>query len=45
MHQDCPRINNNSSVVVMTTRPKGCVVPQHRLPWTGVVINGKAMIK
>ena len=49
MHQECPRINNNSSVVVsvvvMTTRQKGCVVPQHRLLWTGVVINGKAIIK
>ena len=33
MHQECPRINNNSSVVVMTTRQKGCVVPQHRLGW------------
>ena len=45
MHQECPRINNNSSVVVMTTRQKECVIPQHRLLWTGVIINGKAIIK
>ena len=32
------------SVVVMTTRQNGCVVPQHRLLWTGVVINGKAIL-
>ena len=44
MHQECPRINNNSSVV-MTTRPKGCVAPQHRFPCTGENINGKAIIK